>query len=108
MNLFHSPLAGLSVLGFVEFGSAAYQRFDEMGQTIVMDANLREAGVGLEGWTRMKPGAVRTCAAACLFERAAPRQFRRARRLALQPGRNPRAIRMVDPQPHTYEGLGAG
>ena len=42
------------MLGFVEFASAAYQRFDEMAQTIVMDANIRETGVGLEEWTRMK------------------------------------------------------
>ena len=54
LNLFHRTLAGLSVLGFVEFASAAYQRFDEMAQTIVMDAHIRETGVGLEDWTRMK------------------------------------------------------
>ena len=54
LNLFHRTLAGLSVLGFVEFASAAYQRFDEMAQTIVMDAHIRETGVGLEEWTRMK------------------------------------------------------
>jgi amino acid transporter len=54
LNLFHRGLAGLSVLGFIEFASAAYQRFDEMAQMLVMDANIRETGVGLEAWTRMK------------------------------------------------------
>jgi amino acid transporter len=54
LNLFHRSLAGLSVLGFIEFASAAYQRFDEMAQLLVMDANIRQTGVGLEAWTRMK------------------------------------------------------
>ncbi|QUD89629.1 amino acid permease [Phenylobacterium montanum] len=54
LNLFHRKLAGLSVLGFVEFASAAYQRFDEMAQMLVMDANIRQTGQGLEAWTRMK------------------------------------------------------
>ncbi|HEY2661500.1 MAG TPA: amino acid permease [Caulobacteraceae bacterium] len=54
LNLFHRSLAGLSVLGFVEFASAAYQRFDEMAQMLVMDANIRQTGEGLAEWTRMK------------------------------------------------------
>jgi amino acid transporter len=54
LNMFHRTLAGLSVLGFVEFASAAYQRFDEMAQMLVMDANIRETGEGLGEWTRMK------------------------------------------------------
>jgi cation diffusion facilitator CzcD-associated flavoprotein CzcO len=54
LNLFHRTLAGLSVLGFIEFASAAYQRFDEMAQMLVMDANIRQTGVGLDAWTRLK------------------------------------------------------
>jgi len=54
LNLFHRTLAGLSVLGFIEFASAAYQRFDEMAQMLVMDANIRETGLGLEAWSRLK------------------------------------------------------
>jgi cation diffusion facilitator CzcD-associated flavoprotein CzcO/amino acid transporter len=54
LNMFHRTLEGLSVLGFVEFASAAYQRFDEMAQMLVMDANIRETGVGLAEWTAMK------------------------------------------------------
>jgi len=54
LNLFHRTLAGLSVLGFIEFASAAYQRFDEMAQMLVMDANIRQTGVGLNDWVRMK------------------------------------------------------
>ena len=54
LNLFHRTLEGLSVMGFVEFASAAYQRFDEMAQMLVMDANIRQTGQGLEAWTRMK------------------------------------------------------
>jgi len=54
LNLFHRSLAGLSVLGFIEFASAAYQRFDEMAQMLVMDANIRATGVGLDAWTRLK------------------------------------------------------
>jgi amino acid transporter len=54
LNMFHRSLDGLAVMGFVEFASAAYQRFDEMAQMLVIDANIRETGQGLEEWTRMK------------------------------------------------------
>lgn len=54
LNMFHRTLDGLAVMGFVEFASAAYQRFDEMAQVLAMDANIRETGVGREEWLRMK------------------------------------------------------
>jgi cation diffusion facilitator CzcD-associated flavoprotein CzcO len=54
LNIFHRTLQGLSVVGFVEFASAGYQRFDEMAQMTAMDAHIRQSGEGLERWTRMK------------------------------------------------------
>ncbi len=54
LNIFHRTLQGLSVVGFVEFASAGYQRFDEMAQMTAMDAYLRQSGQGLAEWTRMK------------------------------------------------------
>jgi len=54
LNIFHRNLQGLSVLGFIEFASAAYQRFDEMAQMAAMDAYIRQSGEGLAAWTRMK------------------------------------------------------
>jgi cation diffusion facilitator CzcD-associated flavoprotein CzcO/amino acid transporter len=54
LNIFHRTLRGLAVVGFVEFASAGYQRFDEMAQMAAMDAHLRQSGEDLETWTRMK------------------------------------------------------
>lgn len=54
LNIFHRRYEGLTALGFIEFASAAYQRFDEMAQMIAMDAHIRASGNGLEEWTRMK------------------------------------------------------
>ncbi len=54
LNIFHRKLRGLSVVGFVEFASAGYQRFDEMAQMAAMDAYIEQSGEGLDDWTRMK------------------------------------------------------
>ncbi len=56
LNIFHRTLQGLAVVGFVEFASAGYQRFDEMAQMAAMDAYIRASGLGLEEWTKMKAG----------------------------------------------------
>ena len=44
----------LYVLGFVEFADAAYQRFDEMAQLVVMDVHARETGVHKAALTELK------------------------------------------------------
>jgi amino acid transporter len=44
LNIFSREHDGLAVLGFVEFADAAYQRFEEMAQLIVLDATARELG----------------------------------------------------------------
>lgn len=54
LNVFHRKLEGLAVIGFIEFASAAYQRFDEMVQLAVMDAHLRQEGTNYEDWLRLK------------------------------------------------------
>jgi len=54
LNIFHRQLKGLAVLGFVEFASAGYQRFDEMAQMAAMDAYIEQSGAGREEWTQMK------------------------------------------------------
>jgi hypothetical protein len=54
LNIFHRRLQGLCVVGFVEFASAGYQRFDEMAQMAAMDAYIRQSGVGLAEWTALK------------------------------------------------------
>ena len=48
LNVLHRELDGLYVLGFVEFADAAYQRFDEMAQLVVIDAYAHATGTGLE------------------------------------------------------------
>ena len=48
LNVLHRSLDGLYVLGFVEFADAAYQRFDEMAQLVVIDAYAHATGTGLE------------------------------------------------------------
>ncbi|HEX2594371.1 MAG TPA: amino acid permease [Rhizomicrobium sp.] len=54
LNIFHRTLQGLSAVGYVEFASAGYQRFDEMAQMAAMDAYVRASGLGTEEWARMK------------------------------------------------------
>lgn len=54
LNILHRDLQGLAVVGFVEFASAGYQRFDEMAQMAAMDAWIRQSGLGAEAWSRMK------------------------------------------------------
>lgn len=47
LNIFHRQLEGLAVVGFVEFASAGYQRFDDMAAMAAMaamDAALRAQG----------------------------------------------------------------
>ncbi len=45
LNVFSRQHDSLYVLGFIEFADAAYKRFDEMAQLIVMDIRARETGV---------------------------------------------------------------
>lgn len=45
LNVFSRELDSLYVLGFVEFAGAAYTRFDEMAQMVVIDIRARETGV---------------------------------------------------------------
>jgi cation diffusion facilitator CzcD-associated flavoprotein CzcO len=47
LNVLHRELDGLYVLGMVEFADAAYQRFDEMAQLVVMDAYAHRTGTRL-------------------------------------------------------------
>ncbi|MEI9995606.1 MAG: amino acid permease [Rhizomicrobium sp.] len=54
LNIFHRRLHGLAVVGFVEFASAGYQRFDEMAQMAAMDAWIAESGKGRADWDRLK------------------------------------------------------
>jgi amino acid transporter len=44
LNVFSRELDSLYVLGFVEFAGAAYTRFDEMAQMVVVDIRARETG----------------------------------------------------------------
>jgi amino acid transporter len=57
LNIFHRRLRGLSVVGYVEFASAGYQRFDEMAQMVAMDAVIEQSGIERETWRRMKAEA---------------------------------------------------
>jgi amino acid transporter len=55
LNMFSREHDGLAVLGFVEFADAAYQRFEEMAQLIVLDIVLREnGGPAWESWRARK------------------------------------------------------
>jgi amino acid transporter len=53
-NIAHRTLDGLYVLGFVEFADAAYQRFDEMAQVVVIDAHAHRTGEHLEELRRLR------------------------------------------------------
>jgi amino acid transporter len=54
LNIFHRALQGLAVVGFVEFASAGYQRFDEMAQMAAMDAWIGQNGANTAAWTELK------------------------------------------------------
>jgi amino acid transporter len=55
LNMFDRRLDGLAVLGFVEFADAAYRRFEEMAQLIVLDITARELGGDvLDRWIATK------------------------------------------------------
>ena len=54
LNIVHRTLDGLYVLGFVELADAAYQRFDEMAQLIVMDAHAHRTGENLAELRRLR------------------------------------------------------
>ncbi|HEY7173891.1 MAG TPA: NAD(P)-binding domain-containing protein, partial [Micromonosporaceae bacterium] len=55
LNIFSREHDGLAVLGFVEFADAAYRRFEEMAQLIVLDATARELGGDVwASWRRRK------------------------------------------------------
>ncbi|WP_188587581.1 amino acid permease [Gordonia jinhuaensis] len=45
LNIFSREHEGLYVVGFIEFVDAAYKRFDEMAQMVLMDIRARETGV---------------------------------------------------------------
>lgn len=54
LNVFSRELDSLYVLGFVEFADAAYKRFDEMAQLVMIDINARETGVRKDELTQLK------------------------------------------------------
>jgi cation diffusion facilitator CzcD-associated flavoprotein CzcO/amino acid transporter len=54
LNVLHRTLRGLSVVGAVEFASAAYPRFDEMAGLAVLDAHIEQTGDGLARWRELK------------------------------------------------------
>jgi amino acid transporter len=54
LNIFSRELDSLYVLGFVEFAGAAYTRFDEMAQMVVIDLRARETGVHDAEWRQLK------------------------------------------------------
>jgi hypothetical protein len=54
LNVFSREHDSLYVLGFIEFADAAYKRFDEMAQLIVMDIRARETGTHKAALDRLK------------------------------------------------------
>ncbi|MEU4228398.1 amino acid permease [Nonomuraea sp. NPDC026600] len=54
LNVFSRQHDSLYVLGFIEFADAAYKRFDEMAQLIVMDIRARETGLHREQLAALK------------------------------------------------------
>jgi Flavin-binding monooxygenase-like len=54
LNVFSRELDSLYVLGFVEFADAAYRRFDEMAQLVMIDINARETGIRKDEITELK------------------------------------------------------
>jgi len=54
LNVFSREVDSLYVLGFIEFADAAYKRFDEMAQLVMIDIRARETGQGREALAQLK------------------------------------------------------
>jgi hypothetical protein len=55
LNIFSREHDGLAVIGFIEFASAAYSRFDDMAQLAVLDVVARASGGELlRTWSALK------------------------------------------------------
>jgi amino acid transporter len=54
LNVFAREHDSLYVLGFAEFADAAYRRFDEMAQLVIMDLRARETGAHREQLQELK------------------------------------------------------
>jgi cation diffusion facilitator CzcD-associated flavoprotein CzcO len=54
LTIFSRKADGLYALGFIEFADAAYKRFDEMAQMILLDIYARTTGEKLERWQDLK------------------------------------------------------
>jgi hypothetical protein len=54
LNIFSREHDTLYILGCVELADAAYKRFDEMAQLVVLDIRARETGVGKDELNRLK------------------------------------------------------
>jgi amino acid transporter len=54
LNVFSREHDSLYILGFIEFADAAYKRFDEMAQLILIDIRARETGLGRDELAQLK------------------------------------------------------
>lgn len=54
LNVFSRDVDSLYVLGFIEFADAAYKRFDEMAQLVMIDIRARETGQNKEALEQLK------------------------------------------------------
>lgn len=54
LRLFSRQSPTLFFIGFAEFADAAYKRFEDMAQMILMDIRMRETGEHFEEWSEMK------------------------------------------------------
>jgi amino acid transporter len=54
LNVFSREVDSLYVLGFIEFADAAYKRFDEMAQLVMIDIRARETGRHREALMELK------------------------------------------------------
>jgi len=54
LNVFSREVDSLYVLGFIEFADAAYKRFDEMAQLVMIDIRARETGRNRDALAQLK------------------------------------------------------
>jgi amino acid transporter len=54
LRLFSRQSPSLYFIGFAEFADAAYKRFEDMAQMIIMDIRMRETGNHFDEWSQMK------------------------------------------------------
>jgi hypothetical protein len=96
LNVFSREVDSLYVLGFIEFADAAYKRFDEMAQLVMIDIRARETGRNRDALMELKKADSPDLRGGIAYiDSPRSRELRREPRLSAVPRRDPGPVRMA-------------